>query len=186
MPTYLKCPNNSEVCKLASDVMREHHQPLVTRGVRIDFLLAYPDYDDSTGEAINDALTCHGAKALGICRKTNLKDRTKGLGDAEICLDGPNWEEAPEPQRRSLLDHELQHLAVSADNDAIGRPKLTLRKHDIQFGWFLCVAKRNGQHAIERIQANSLLVVHGQILFPEIMNVAEKPSRIQNLELAKA
>ncbi len=34
----------------------------------------------------------------------------------------------------------------------IGRPQLKLRKHDVEVGWFKCVAERNGAASLERIQ----------------------------------
>jgi len=93
-----------------------------------------------------------GVKALGICRKIPLKERALGRGDAEICLDGEWWKDAPEPEQRALLDHELHHIEVKIIEgamacDDLGRPLLKIRKHDYELGLFTIIAQRHGRHS---------------------------------------
>jgi hypothetical protein len=173
MPTYQKAP--SEVRSLATAVLNKHatHAPLLSAAVKIDYLFAYPRYNEKD-EPIGDAIKHHGVKALGLARIVNLKDRTKGMGDAEILLDYEWWKDAPEPEQESLLDHELHHLSVNVNKlgivmkDDLDRPKLRLRKHDRQFGWFDIVAERNGAHSMEQKQASEIFVQAGQLYWPQI------------------
>jgi hypothetical protein len=127
MPTFERCGEN--VTDLAKGLMRKYetHKPIIDAKVRIDFLFAYGDRDGA-GNLTSNALTLHGVKASGIAKKTSLKDRAKGLGDAEILLDGDWWAEHSQPERLALLDHELHHISVMGlngvfDTDDLGRPK---------------------------------------------------------------
>lgn len=171
MPTYETCP--PDVRKLSDSILRqfETHHPLIRAGVKIDLLFAWPKYDEKD-RPIGDALKKNGVKALGISRVVNLKDRTKGHGDAEILIDGEWWKTATLPEQTALLDHELHHVAViynKADilqTDDLGRPKIRLRKHDHDYGWFDVIAERHGKASIECRQARALLDSRGQLYWP--------------------
>src|SRR5437899_4225239 len=175
MPTYKKNPG--EVVELAAEVLTKHstHRPLLDAKVKIDFLFAYPKYNEKD-EPIGDAIKHHGIKALGLAGKIGLKDRIKGNGDAEILIDYEWWKEANEAQRAALLDHELHHLSVAMTKSAIiktddaGRPVIRLRPHDVQIGWFALIAQRNGQNSIERTQASAIMQSNGQYFWPEMFN----------------
>lgn len=152
----------------------EPHWPIRDRKVKIDFVFAFADRDETTGEPTNNALTKGGVRALGITRKISLKDRAKGMGDCEITLDADHWTEvADEGQQRAILDHELYHIVVSADNDDLGRPKIKLRKHDFEFGWFANIAIRHGVASCERIQAKRILDAAGQAFWPELLGTTQ-------------
>lgn len=172
MPTFQKC--DPSVKKLADEILKEFdsYEKLRAAEPRIDFLFAYPDYDEND-QPTNDAIKHQGVKALGLCRIVNLKDRTKGLGDAEILLDGDWWKGASDEEQKALLDHELHHLAYVDKRDNLGRPKLKLRKHDFQFGWFTLIASRHGVHSQERIQAASMMEMAGQYFWPEVANAQD-------------
>jgi hypothetical protein len=173
MPTFQKCAK--AVSDLANSILCEFesHQPVLDAHVRIDFVFAYGDVDDN-GNRTSDALTKNGVKCLGICRKMPLKDRAMGRGDAEISLDGDWWNEASEDERKALLDHELHHVAVKVTKsgapilDDLNRPKLWMRPHDVDFGWFKIVAERHGDSSTERIQAKLLFDNYGQSFWPFI------------------
>jgi hypothetical protein len=49
--------------------------------------------------------------------------------------------------------------------DALDRPKLAMRKHDHQFGWFDEVAQRHGEASPEVRQARVLMEKSGQLYF---------------------
>src|SRR6266576_2416964 len=168
MATFKQCGVN--VRAMASSLLKEFesHAPTLAAEVTLDLVFAFPDYDEATGEPINDALKKNGVKALGVTRIVNLKDRAKGLGDAEICLDGHWWETADENEQRALLDHELHHIVPTKKTDDLGRPKLKLRKHDAEFGWFAIIAQRHGIASQERKQAAKMVEIYGQFFFPEI------------------
>ena len=171
MPTFQK--DTGEVKKLASKLISRFpdNEPLAK--ANIDYVFAFADLDETTGEPINDALTKGGMRALGIARKLPLKDRTMGRGDAEISLDGDWWKEADEDSQAALLDHELHHIVVTEKRDNLGRPIIKLRKHDIEFGWFSTIAARHGAVSMERVQAKQILDVYGQLIFPQLAATGE-------------
>jgi hypothetical protein len=76
-------------------------------------------------------------------------------GDALVTLDGDRWGDFSPRQQRAILDHELTHLELvvsdegGVEGDDIGRPRLRLRKHDHQFGWFDAVVRRHGANSVE-------------------------------------
>jgi Putative phage metallopeptidase len=177
MPTTFKRCDES-VTQLASEILCEFesHKPLLDAKVRIDYVFACPDLDED-GTPKNDALKRNGVKALGITRKLGAKDRALGRGDAEVALDHFWWTEtASDEMRRALLDHELHHVSVVigkqsglAVREEDGRPKIKLRKHDVDVGWFRIVAERHGEHSMERIQARQLMESSGQLFWPDIV-----------------
>ncbi len=178
MPTFERC--DKSVDKLAQELLKKYdaHKPLVALEVKIDFVFAHADTDDK-GNFVNDALTLHGIKALGITRKLGLKDRALGRGDAEIALDGDWWTKASGDEQAALLDHELHHIAVKSDKsgnvqyDDLGRPQLKLRKHDVEVGWFKVIAERHGDASMEQQQAKSLMDNIGQYFWPGIAPTVE-------------
>jgi hypothetical protein len=179
MPTYYRC--DKSVYAMAASLLAEFdtHKSLVDAKVKIDFVFARADLNDN-GEPIGEAIMHHGSKALGVARKIGLKDRAMGRGDAEITLDGDWWIEAEEENQRALLDHELHHLTcrmtaggLPAKTDDLGRPMLSMRKHDVEFGWFKLIAERHGKHSIEQKQAAQLLNIGGQYFFPQLWKQLE-------------
>ena len=181
MPTYIKCPDT--VAAMADQILKQYetHQFTVAAGVKIDFVFALADRDDA-GNVKGPALSLHGQRALGICRKISLKDRAMGRGDAEIALDGDWWAVAPEDEQRALLDHELHHIAVKIDKrgivtDDLGRPVIGMRKHDVQVGWFSVIAERHGLNSQERIQAKSIRESFGQYYWPEMTALSLPPMK---------
>lgn len=173
MSTYEKCP--ADIKEMAEEVLMEFpsYKELLEAKVKIDFLFAYAEVGED-GESKGHALTKHGIRALGICRKLGIKDRVMGRGDAEIAIDGDWWKEATPARRRALLDHELHHLMVKVDDDGavirddLKRPKLKLRKHDVEVGWFAIVAGRHGSASIEIEQAKAVMDSYGQLFWPAI------------------
>jgi hypothetical protein len=49
--------------------------------------------------------------------------------------------------------------------DCVGRPKLKMRLHDQQHGWFNEIAKRHGSASLECQQATRLFLHHKQTYF---------------------
>lgn len=175
MPTYQKAP--PEINELANDILCqfETHQALLYARVKLDFVFAFGDVDEDSGEKVNDAITVRGRRVYGEARKIKLKDRAMGRGDAEICLDGDWWNyEGTPAQKRALLDHELHHITPKVDKagnvklDDLGRPEIKLREHDVEVGWFSVIAARHGEDAMERIQAKNIHERFGQFFWPEL------------------
>ena len=161
--------------------MKEFYPELVEAEMTVDYLFAYADLDDF-GNPKNDAITVGGYPADGMARIVNLKDRAKGNRDAEIVLDGVEWDKLSEPEQRALLDHELYHFTLGKGTDDLSRPKLRMRKHDVHVGWFGLIAERHGIHSAERRQAKQIMEVKGQIYWPELVNAATEQGRFQKIE----
>lgn len=190
MATFQPCEKTDKtVLKLATTLMQQFHTDLIDAGVKIDFLFAYPRYDEKD-QPIGDAIKHQGVKALGLAKKLGASDRAKGTGDAEIRIDWEWWKEVGEQEQRALLDHELHHLSICKNKagviktDDLGRPVIRLRKHDYQIGWFNVIAERHGVHSQERKQAQTMFENSGQIYWPSLVGQSE--SRITRLEQKQA
>ena len=83
-----------------------------------------------------------------------------------------------------MLDHELHHMEVKLDEegvvirDDLKRPKLKLRKHDVEVGWFALVAGRHGSNSLEIEQAKRVMDSYGQLFWPEIDG--QEPLMLEN------
>lgn len=172
--TYQKA--NQKIVDMALAILCEHdtHRPTLDAKVKIDILIANAERDEDTDEIKGTALKLHGVRALGIARILPLKQRAAGRGDAEICIDGDWWKDASEDEQKALLDHELHHIAVKTNKanvvirDDLNRPKLRMRPHDYQFGWFNIIAQRHGAAAQETQQAKAMMDNAGQFYWPEM------------------
>lgn len=172
MPTYKKADDS--VAQMAREILAAHecYQPVLDARTKIDFVFAFPDLDED-GKPTNDSITLRGQKCLGVCRGLPLKDRAMGRGDAEITLDADFWAGATPDEARALLDHELYHIQIKMKGsiilkDDLERPKIKMRKHDMEVGWFKAVADRNGVHSQEQIQAKKYMDEMGQFFWPEL------------------
>lgn len=168
MACYFKA--DDEAMELLAEVMADHHRErLVELGVTVALMVAVAEVDDS-GKPVGPALKHNGYTALAVARVLPLKLRAHGLPDAEITIDGDRWTDMNSGERRALLDHDLTHLVpILKDGrvmrDDLGRPRLKMRLHDFQFGWFLEVAERHGECSQERKQAAEIIASSGQLLF---------------------
>lgn len=167
-----------------TSVMDEFHPHLRDAGVNVDILLAHAT-TDANGDTNGPALRLHGYACCATIRIVGLKDRVAGRGDAEMLVDGDRCDTWSEDQLRAIVDHELTHLELQVSDqgtvkrDDIDRPLLRIRKHDHQFGWFDCVARRHGKHSIEVQQAQQLtaLAELRQLYLPGIPEVVGKRSK---------
>jgi len=160
---------SKEIAQFVNEVLFDWdvHQPLIDAKVKLDVCMAYGDQNDA-GETEGVAIKRHGQRVLGLAKIIGLKDRAMGRGDAEIMLDGDWWEDATDEQKKALVDHELFHLRVKdMEQDDLGRPKLEMRLHDYEFGWFKAVAERHGENSIEQQQARLMMDTDGQFFWPE-------------------
>lgn len=149
--------------------MRDQFHPDL-KGVTVGALLVF---DDENGDQI---LKLHGYYCAAVVSITPLKQRALNVADAIIVVDRSCWLTYSAARRDALIDHELQHLvqvvkeATETDSggpvyDALGRPKLTMRKHDHELGWFDEVARRHGDDSMEVKQARELLATTQQLYF---------------------
>lgn len=121
------------------------------------------------------ALMVGGYPALACVRATSQKERAAGMADVELLIQSATWAEMTPEQKDALLDHELHHLIIETDpetgdtkEDPQGRPKIKMRKHDYQMGWFTEIARRHGMNSPEVTQARLVFDNDGQALFPFI------------------
>lgn len=161
-----------EVYELADRLIEEYYEGLLKVGLAIDLVFAYAQTGKS-GEPTGPAIMHQGYPALGLCRVLSLKDRTMGRADVEITLDGDQWPAMPPEQQAALLDHELYHIELrfnklgKLDTDDLGRPKVSMRKHTRQYGWFDEIARRHGNASIEVQQARGLLLSAKKVYFEQ-------------------
>lgn len=149
--TYEKAP--AIVRRLIDSLLHQYHGELAEMKLKVDALLVKAPTDadgNPTGPALKAGSGYPAAASISIVK---LKDRVMGRGDCEILIDGDRYPKWPETQVRAILDHELEHLEFTGNVDDIGRPKLKLRPHDIEFGWFDSVARRHGDTSVEVMQA---------------------------------
>lgn len=167
MKCYSKAPD--ECAARVAHLLKLFHPTLVAAQVTFDLL----SVADEEGES---CLTHQGYPAAAVVRIVDAKGRTMGRGDAEIVIDEPSYMGMTEPEKDALLDHELYHvelrMGVKKDTqeefvklDENGRPKLKLRKHDVQAGWFSEIAKRHGAASLERKQALNIYLAGQQTFF---------------------
>lgn len=123
-------------------------------------------------EATEPVLKHQGYPAAAVVRITPLRDRALGMSDAAIVVDRSNWLTLSQRQRDGLIDHELTHLSRVLDKetgrplcDVLDRPKLRMRRHDHQFGWFDEIAQRHSVASPEVRQAKQLMEASGQLYF---------------------
>lgn len=160
MGTRYRCADNDTHLKIAEVLIRYHRH---LEPVRIDVLFAYgADPEDQV-------LMNGGYPAIATIKINGAKDRALGSGDALILIDRASWSGFTDEQKDAIIDHELTHLEVVLDKagrvdmDYLGRPKLQMRMHDHQFGWFDAVADRHGENSMEVFQARSLIAQTGQL-----------------------
>lgn len=118
-----------------------------------------------------EALVQKGVACFAYIEATPIKYRSLGLKDATMVVDWASWDKFDEARRIALVDHELYHLAVKknrkGDNmvDYLGRPKLAMRQHDIEVGWFAEIAKEHKEASIEVMQAGNIVENFRQTIF---------------------
>ena len=160
MTCYQMAPQ--ETCLIMDEVFEHYHGELSDAGVKVDVLMAFAP-TDANGDANGPALRDKGHGCAAKTRVIPLRDRVAGRGDAEITLDGDEYDVWNGQQLRAILDHELTHLELSVAEDGsvkrddAERPKLRLREHDHQYGWFDSVARRHGEASVEVRQATRIV-----------------------------
>lgn len=187
---------NEEINLTIQKVMKENHQELFNEGVTITALIARSEN--------GPAITVRGCEAAGCIRITKLAERTLGLGDAVMILDGERLDAWTSKRLQAVIDHELRHLVVArskktgeVQRDDQDRPKLKIRPHDFEFGWFARTAELYGEDSYEVSQAREIVSAQFvQLLLPGFepepnatafeAPAAPKPKRSRKREMAVA
>jgi hypothetical protein len=154
---------SDDVLRIIEAIRSQYHSPDLD-GVIIGARFVYDT------EASEPVLKHGGYPAQAVCRITPVADRAMGMPDALITIDRSNWISLTPAQRNALIDHEITHLERAVEKetglpkfDAVDRPKLKMRRHDHQLGWFDRVADRHGKASAEVRQATALMQESGQI-----------------------
>ncbi|HJY39306.1 MAG TPA: putative metallopeptidase [Steroidobacteraceae bacterium] len=155
---------STDLADCIEHALHEYHSEL--KDVTVGALFVF----DEDSEA--PPLMHGGYPAAAVVRITPIRDRALGVPDAVIVVDRDGWVDLTGAQRVALIDHELTHLSRVLDEktqrpkrDAIGRPKLRIRKHDHQLGWFDEIAQRHGENSPEIRQARALVEQTQQLYF---------------------
>lgn len=155
---------SEEIHRMIELIRADYHEEL--EGVTVGALFVFDD------ESTEPVLKHGGYPAAAMVRITGLRDRALAVPDAVIIIDQAYWRTLGRPEQEALIDHELQHLERLLDDktgdpkyDALGRPKLAIRRHDRQYGWFDIIARRHGAASPEVRQAKSLLAETDQLYF---------------------
>ncbi len=181
MPLYQRA--SAECYDICNRMLEKYHGPLRDAGVTVDLLFATPK-PAADGEIEPDAVALkhHGYQVAALCKQNAYKLRVQGHADAEIVVDGERWPAWSEEEREALIDHELEHLELKADRDGnvirddLDRPKLRIRLHDHEFGWFDSVARRHGKHSFEVQQYETFREAHRQLwLFDQVDDPSSLP-----------
>ena len=162
-----------EVHARIADLQKRYHPEHVEAGLKVD--VVFVDIDDRNADESTPALKLHGYPCDAVVRIVPLKQRAKGMGDAEIEIDLHRYDGMEEDERNALLDHELYHIEICRNRktkkialDTVARPKLSMRLHDRELGWFDAIAQRHGDASGEVQQARALFDRAGQFYWPEL------------------
>ena len=183
---------NSAVREQAAEIIKAHHPDLYNVGVKIEFVFGLAS-EDAEGNKKFPTITVNGYPANGKAKILGNLDRLLTGYDALVVLDGDKWTELSEEQQNALLDHEINHFTVKRNikgeisYDKANRPRLALRKHDVQFGWFKVVAERHGTDSAEVEQANQLFTAGANSFFAFVHELpltgrGKKAKQIKDIE----
>lgn len=161
-------------------VMQKHFKRLYDEELTVDVMIARRE------EGV--PLKVRGRQALACIRITNLKERAFGRSDVEITIDGESMPGWSDKRTQAVIHHELMHIELTFSDkdgkvvrDDLDRPKLKMRGHDYEFGWFGETARVFGDDSFEVSQANSLvndcsfvrqMILPGMELEPEEVGAA--------------
>lgn len=184
MPHYKR---DKEIQGLVESLMASEEFILLhTADVTVDVLMVFPDEGKGT-----QALMHNGYPAHAVIKISPLEKRALGQRDALLLIDATFWLSATDRQKNALLHHELSHLTVVRDKqeeiafDKMGRPKLRMRLHDVQIGWFARTAELYGADSVEVQQAQQIVGTYRQTVFAWLDDVideqAERKSAVNGL-----
>ena len=146
-------------------LIKKYHPELHAIELKVDCISVV------SSEAGESALKLHGYPCAAIVKIVSSKDRSVGRGDAEIVIDEASYSGMKEEEKDALIDHELTHLQVKRNRyglvkmDEHNRPKLKMKLHDREYGWFDAIAERHGLASLECKQSTQLFLSGKQTYF---------------------
>ena len=146
MPTFFDIPD-IDTSNLLKEMIDTYHDELNQANVNVGIIVVRREGKDGEGR---DAFPPANARV----RPTPRKYRLHCEHDAIIEICHHRWNTANTATKKALLDHELTHLLVMEKEgapmlDDLGRPRLKLRKDEIELTAFTEVIARHGSAAIE-------------------------------------
>jgi len=163
--------------KRVKAMRKKWHPELEKARVRIDVLMVSTDGEDGA------AIKANGYPADGLAKILPQEQRGAGTADARILLDAEKYDSLEDKERDALIDHELQHFQVVMKDGVIvldgnERPKLRMRRHDVQVGWFSVIAERHKEHSAEVQQAKAIVQRAASTYLPgfEFLDKNAKPA----------
>ena len=129
-PAYQKITRENdqwETYPVLDSLLESHRKDLKSESCRIAIAWRYGWKKNKDGQLV-----------LGKCKKISELDKEFQTFDFVIILNHEAWKELDENQRQALMFHELNHIAVSEDQngntkkDARNRTMFRIRKHDIE------------------------------------------------------
>ena len=168
MPTTYEKADNT-IYNLIQERIEKFYPDLEKVDLTLDVMVAENDNGDHP-------VKVNGYPSPAAIKITPLKARAKGLADVELILDWAAFKSMTRNQQEALIDKELYYLEVQRDKeenikfDDLGRPKIRLKKHDYQLGWFREIAVRHKGDSPEVYQAKILWNNDGKTFFPAAQN----------------
>lgn len=168
----LYSPAPSGVAERVAHLVKVFHTDLQDAGLKFD-LISIADDDPE----VDAPLKLHGYPCAAVVKAVDVKGRAMGRGDVEIVIDEARYLAMPDAQKDGLLDHEIEHIELQIGKkgrvklDCCRRPKVKMRLHDVDFGWFKVIAERHGAASMECKQASDLYIGGAQTFFAFIDQV---------------
>lgn len=187
MATYQ--PADSRIQHAAAELRKQYHQHLDDAGVTVCYLMAFAPVGKD-GEIKGPALKLHGYLCAAIVKVNSLLLRAQGMMDCTIQIDGDEWADRPDEEKLAILDHELEHIQVTAkrktnqgawiyETDDLDRPLVHLKNHDFHGGGFKSIMHRHQGSAIE-----TKLVIDASLKMQTALNFDPTPIVAQKLAAA--
>lgn len=174
MPVFERA--KADVDAIVGKIMHKYHPELKEAGVTVDVLMASATTNQA-GESSGPPLKKNGYPCAALIKVTSLPDRCAGLADAMLKIDADQWKALTDAQRAALVDHELTHLELKKDGngvtktDDLDRPKLMIKRHDVEIGWFHDVVRRHERDAPEYQSFDALTRSVAQMQLPFMQTV---------------
>lgn len=154
-----------DVARRVKRLVKKYHPDLAKARVRIDCVFVTTDGEDGAPVKVN------GYPALAAASTVPQKYRPATKADARITIDKEAFEELTDKQKDALLDHELQHFQAVIDENTVAldgndRPRIRMRKHDVQIGFFSVIAQRHGENSQEVIACRALVEHAAEVYLP--------------------
>lgn len=128
VPAHERIEPNADPYKmypLLKELVRDHRPDLADAKIALAWRFGWKRNKD-------------GLLALGKCKKAGDLDKQFHDYDFVIILNNEAWKTLSDTQRRALMHHEIEHAAISEDQngnpkkDAQGRQMYRVRKHDLE------------------------------------------------------